>query len=129
MVAALDVLGSMLLVVGAAFAVIGGIGLHRLPDVFARMHAGGITDTLVATSMLAGLALRTLSSAVLRWQTVAAPDLATLKPFVVVGFKLLAIWFFLTVTSPTATHALARAALHLGIRPRVVEEENRPWRS
>lgn len=100
---ALDVVSGILLVGGAAFAIVGGIGIHRFPDCFARMHAGGITDTLVATSMLLGLALQ------------IEPGLVTVKLF--------AAWFFLTVTSPTSTHALAQAALHLGIRPKVVEQE------
>ena len=45
---ALDVLSWILLLGGGAFAVVGGIGLLRLPDMFSRMHGAGITDTLGA---------------------------------------------------------------------------------
>ena len=40
--------------------------------------------------------------------------------FTLVTVKLLFILFFLLFTSPTATHALARAALTGGLRPWVV---------
>lgn len=102
----LDTLSWILLVGGSFFALIGGIGLHRLPDFYTRMHAGGITDTLGAGLILAGLGLQ------------AGLTLA--------GFKILTVLFFLLVTSPTATHALAKAAGGMGIRPRLAKTEDRP---
>ena len=45
----------ILLLTGSSFAIVGGIGLLRLPDLFSRMHGSGITDTLGAGSILAGL--------------------------------------------------------------------------
>ena len=89
--------GDACLLIGTAFAVIGGIGILRLPDLFCRMHGAGITDTLGAGLILVGLALH------------AGPSLATVK--------CLAVLFFLLVTSPTSTHALAGAALSAGIKP------------
>ena len=47
-----DILGWGFLVAGAAFSLVGGIGLLRLPDLFTRMHAAGITDTLGAGLIL-----------------------------------------------------------------------------
>ena len=44
----LDVLSWLCLVSGALFGIIAGIGLVRLPDLFTRMHAAGIGDTLTA---------------------------------------------------------------------------------
>ena len=51
----LDALSWICIVSGSLFAVIGGIGLVRLPDVFTRMHGGGITDTAGAGLILIGL--------------------------------------------------------------------------
>lgn len=50
-----DVLSWILLLSGSAFALIGGIGVLRMPDVFTRLHAAGITDTMGAGLILAGL--------------------------------------------------------------------------
>ena len=41
-----DVVSWICILVGAAVALIGGLGILRLPDVFARMHGAGMIDTL-----------------------------------------------------------------------------------
>lgn len=92
-----EILVWLLLASGSVFAVIGGIGLIRLPDLFSRMHGSGVTDTLGAGLILAGLMLHSGAS--------------------LVTFKLAGVLFFLFLTSPTATHALARAAIEEGLRP------------
>jgi multicomponent Na+:H+ antiporter subunit G len=102
----LDSLSWACIVAGSAFAVVGGLGLLRLPDLYSRMHGGGITDTLGAGLILVGLMFRSGSS------------LATVK--------LVMILAFLLVTSPTATHAVARAALPADVNPEVVGEEDPP---
>ena len=94
----LDIVGWSLLALGSVMLFIGGIGLVRLPDVFARMHAAGIIDTLGAGAILAGLMIE------------AGLTLVTVKLALIVIFVLF--------TSPTSTHALARAALHGGVQPR-----------
>ncbi len=81
---------------GALICVIGGIGLHRLPDFFSRTHAGGLTDTLGASLILLGLVLH--------------------SGLTLVSVKLLMIAFLLHLTSPTATHALVKAAYSRGVR-------------
>ena len=86
-----------LVLLGSAFAVIGGIGVIRLPDFFARMHGAGITDTLGAGLILIGLMLQ------------AGLTLVTVKLVMILIF----LWF----TSPTATHALAKSALMSGLKP------------
>jgi len=91
-------LAALLLISGASFALIGGIGLVRLPDLFSRMHGSGITDTLGAGLILSGLSL--------------------LAGWSLITVKLIGVFFFLLVTSPTSTHALARAALAEGVRPK-----------
>jgi len=92
-----EITGTVLVFAGAGFCLVGAIGVLRFPDLFARMHAAGITDTLGALLVLAGLAF------------FAGWSLALAKLFFILWF----LWF----TSPTATHALAKAALHAGRKP------------
>ena len=103
----LDVLSWICLLGGSFFAVIGGIGLLRLPDFFCRIHGGGITDTMGAGLVLLGLMLHA-------W--IGLPD-ADLQFKSLVTVKLLMILFFLLVSSPTSAHALARAAISHGLDP------------
>ena len=86
-----------LLIAGSVFAIIGGIGICRLPEFFSRMHGAGITDTMGAGLILLGLMVQ------------AGVSLVT--------FKLIVILFFLLVTSPSACHALAHSALAHGLKP------------
>ncbi|MAA73936.1 MAG: sodium:proton antiporter [Salinisphaeraceae bacterium] len=89
----------LLLSAGGLLAVIGGIGTFRMPDLYTRMHAASVTDTGGMLLIMAGLLVQAGLS--------------------LVSFKLLLIVFFLLFTSPVATHALARAALHEGHKPRL----------
>lgn len=93
----LGVLSWILLLSGGAAGVIGGIGLLRFPDFYSRLHAGGITDTLTALLIVGGLVLQ--------------------SGFSLLTLKLLLILLFLLFTTPTATHALARAAWSGGVEP------------
>lgn len=93
----LDILSWICLLAGGALGIIGGIGIHRFPDFYSRLHAVGITDTLCAMLILLGLGLQS------GW------SIAT--------FKLALIFVFLFFTSPTASHALANAAQHSGLKP------------
>ena len=75
---------------GVFFLVMGTIGVLRFPDFYTRMHAAGKCDTLGSLLIVIGLALYggfTLGSA-----------------------KIIAIAVFIFMTSPTATHAIAKAA-------------------
>ena len=56
---AIDLLSWIFLVAGSFFAVVGGVGLLRLPDFFSRMHGGGMTDTMGAGLILTGLMFQT----------------------------------------------------------------------
>lgn len=99
----LDYLGAALLLLGSFFVVVGGIGVLRMPDVFTRMHAAGLTDTMGSFFILTGLMLEAGISGV------------TLRLVMILGF----LWF----TGPVATHALAKAALHGKVEPVVHEDE------
>ena len=94
---AVDLVSWILLIAGSLFCVIGGIGLLRLPDFFSRMHGAGITDTLGAALVLAGLMVQ------------AGLSLLTVK--------LIMILIILWLTSPTSTHAIAKAARMSGLDP------------
>lgn len=53
----IDLIAGILLLIGAAFSLIAGIGLIRLPDVYVRMHAATKAGTLGAGLVLVALAL------------------------------------------------------------------------
>ena len=53
----MQLLGMALMVVGLFFLFVGAIGMLRLPDVFSRSHAVGLTDSLGGLFSLVGLAL------------------------------------------------------------------------
>ena len=97
MALALDLLSWVLILVGGAFGIIGGIGLLRLPDFFSRIHAASLTDSICAPCIIAGLMLQ--------------------SGLTLVTVKLAFLIVFLFLTSPTAAHALAKAALHGGLEP------------
>lgn len=99
----LEVLSALLIVLGAAFCMIGGIGLLRLPEFYARMHGAGVLDTLGASLILLGLILQPAD-----WTVTA---------------KLVVILFFLIVTSPTAAHALIHAAHSSGHEPELADDQ------
>lgn len=97
----IEVLSWFFLLSGGAFCLIGGVGLLRMPDLYTRMHAASVTDTLGAMLILAGLMLQ-----------------AGLGQ---VTAKLLVILVLLFFTSPAATHALAKAARARGVKPMLDE--------
>ena len=106
----LAILVWLFLLAGSFFAIVGGIGIVRLPEFFSRLHGGGITDTLGAGLIMVGLLIHTLGCALTEPNTELVGHLLT-------AFKLVMILFFLTVTSPTACHALAKSALTQGLKP------------
>lgn len=94
---AIDIASWILLTLGGVSVLIGGIGALRLPDLFTRMHAASITDSMGAILILTGIMLQ------------AGLSLASIK--------LAAILLFLLLTSPTASNALAAAAMMAGNKP------------
>ena len=100
---ALDILSWIFFVAGGAFCVIGTLGLVRMPDFYTRIHAAGITDTVGAGSMLFAMMLQ--------------------SGFSLITAKLLMIVLLILFASPTATHALAKAALARGLKPLLAPKE------
>ena len=95
----LDGLSWICLIGGIVISVIGALGMLRLPDLFSRMHAAGMIDTLGIGLILIGLMFQ------------GGGFLVTIK--------LVFILLFIFFTSPAATHALAKAALHGRVKPQV----------
>ena len=94
-------IGQFSLLLGTFLIVSGGLGVLRFPDFFTRMHAAGITDTLATALILVGLMM------------MAGWSLAL--------FKLMLIMLFIMITSPTASHALAKSAVHGRLKPRLAD--------
>jgi multicomponent Na+:H+ antiporter subunit G len=103
---ALDVASWGCLLAGGFFCIVGGIGIIRMPDFYTRMHAVSVTETLGAGLILLGLILQ--------------------AGFSLVTAKLLMVGLLIFFTSPTATHALARAALGRGLEPLLGRPEEEP---
>lgn len=106
MSAVIDAASWACLAAGGIFCIIGAVGLVRMPEFFTRIHAASITDTLGAGLILLGLMLQ------------AGITLVTVK--------LLMIGVLILFTSPTATHALAKAGLTRGLKPLLAEDRSRP---
>ncbi len=97
MTALLDLLSWILLLGGGVLVLIGGVGVLRMPDLFTRIHAASLTESLGPVLILLALMLQ------------AGVSLVT--------FKLAMVLLFLLITGPTATYALANAALLAGHHP------------
>ena len=99
---ALDIASWALILAGSYFVLVGAIGLVRMPEVYTRMHAASVMDTLGIGLLFAGLMVQ------------AGVGLVTLKLLFI-----LVLFFFM---GPVATHALAQAALHAGVKPQLAED-------
>jgi multicomponent Na+:H+ antiporter subunit G len=100
-----DIVVATLLLVGCLFTLTGAIGVLRLPDVFARLHAATKTSTL-------GFSLIALGAGV-----ELADGASTTKLVLAVGC--------IFVTAPAAAHLVGRVAHRTGteIGPNTVADE------
>lgn len=96
---AIEILTWLMMMVGCFFVLITGYGLLKFPDLYTRIHAGGMADTLAAFLIFGGLALQ--------------------SGFTLVTVKLFFIVAFLFITSPTSTYALAQATFVAGLKPKL----------
>jgi len=88
-----EAVASVLILVGAAFALVGSIGLARLPDFFTRLHGPTKATTLgVGAIVVASLVHSAGASGG-------------------VSLRELAISLFLFITAPVSAHLLGKAAL------------------
>jgi multicomponent Na+:H+ antiporter subunit G len=103
MTAVIELLSGLCLLFGSVLCITGGVGLFRMPDFFSRVHASGVTETLAAPLLLVGLML----------QMELSLD----------SVKVIMILLVVLATNPTATHAMAKATLHGGLRPLVYDDD------
>ncbi|MHA7926060.1 MAG: monovalent cation/H(+) antiporter subunit G [Marinobacter sp.] len=92
----IEVLVSILLIMGAAFMVLASVGVLRLPDLPTRMHATTKAGALGAMLTMAGVAFHFGDS------TVVA--------------RAVAIVVFIFLTAPIAAHVIGRAGYFTGIK-------------
>ena len=102
MTLAVEIASWVLILLGSFFTIVGAFGMVRMPEIFTRMHAASVTDTLGVGFFILGMILQ------------AGFGLVTLKLVF-----LLILFFF---TGPVVTHALAQACLHEGIKPLLAED-------
>lgn len=93
-----EILVSLFLLVGSGFALIGSIGLVKLPDFFTRLHA----PTKATTLGVGGVLIASMIFFSNRGTGISLHELL--------------VTFFLFATAPVSAHLLVRAAKHLGLR-------------
>jgi multicomponent Na+:H+ antiporter subunit G len=91
-----------LILLGSFFTIVGALGLVRMPEVFTRMHAASVTDTVGVGFLIFGMSVQ------------AGLSLVTLK--------LLFLLLLFVFTVPVVTHALAQACLHEGVKPALAHD-------
>lgn len=95
----IQVSSTLFLLGGSFLCISGGVGILRFPDFYTRMHAVGVTDTLATAMILIGLMLH--------------------NPDFMVDIKLMIIMLMTIFISPTTSHALAKAAIHNKLMPKL----------
>ena len=111
MEALLHALSWIAVIGGLFFMLVGTFGVLRMPDVYTRLHAAGMTDTMGAGLLLLGMAFQTIID-MMHGET----------SYWLVLVRLVFVYAFLLFTSPIATHALARAGIAGGVAPWTNEE-------
>jgi len=88
------VAGNLFLIIGALFLFSAGLGVLRMPDTYNRIQTGTKATTLGTIMVLVGIAFLH-------------------PPWTL---KLIILIFFVMLTNPVSSHALARAAHTIGTR-------------
>jgi multicomponent Na+:H+ antiporter subunit G len=89
----MTIVGNVLILLGSAFLLLGGIGLLRMPDVYNRLQAGTKASTLGAMSVLLGSAF-------------LAPGIATKAVLLIV---------FIALSNPVSSSTIGRSAYKAGV--------------
>ncbi len=86
-----EILCSLLLLLGAAFVLLAGVGVLRMPDIYMRLQAATKASTLGVGCLLLGVGIYDADMAV------------TTRCLLIAGFVFL--------TAPVSAHVMARAAI------------------
>jgi multicomponent Na+:H+ antiporter subunit G len=92
-----EAIGCGLMLLGALLALLAGLGLLRMPDLYTRMSATSKASTLGAALLVLGAAL------------ILGTEPAVARAIAVIAF--------VTLTAPVAAHRIARAGYVTGVRP------------
>lgn len=99
----INIFSTFLIYLGLVAMLIGSIGIARMPDIYARLQAGGVSDTVGVILVLLGFLLRD-------------------------GFNfsdsflgLIVLFFF--VTGPIIAHSIAKSAFLLKVEPYQSEDQ------
>ena len=95
--AVFETIGFIFVFSGLFFVLTGSVGILRFKGFFARLHPAGVVDSLGAPMVLLGLVF--------------------IEGFTLVSLKLAILVVILLLTTPTACHALAKAAYSPDDRP------------
>jgi len=82
---------------GIFFMFFGVLGIVRFPDVYTRLHPAGKAGTAGVLSIFIGLMLY--------------------SGFSLLTLRIILITLFILITSPVASHSIARGAIESGIKP------------
>lgn len=91
------ILAGFFFALGIFYMVFGVLGIMRFPDVYTRLHPAGKAGTAGLLSIFIGLIIS-----------------SGFSPF---SLRIILITLFTVLTSPIASHAIARGALQSGIKP------------
>jgi len=90
----INILVSLFALGGIAFILLGAIGIHRMPDIYTRIHAASLIDTGGVTLITISLCI--YAAYINEWMAI---------------IKLILAYIFIIFTSPTASHAVAKMAI------------------
>ncbi len=93
----IDIVATILMVMGLFFMITGAVGLLRLPDFYTRLHATGKCDTLGEVLLIVGCMIY--------------------QGWSFVSVKLFFLMFFIFMANPVGTHAIMKAAYYTGLKP------------
>ena len=99
----MNIIATVLLIIGLVFFTGGAVGIIRFPDFYSRLHPAGKLDTAGLVTTMGALALYTASPF----------TLTTL----ITAVKIILIVVFVFITSPTAPHAIIDAGVRAGLPP------------
>lgn len=91
----IEIVSSVVIIIGVLFVVIGAVGLLRLPDFYIRISAITKAATVGVACIMIGVALYYNQMSM--------------------AFKAFAVIMFLLITSPIAAHIIGRAAYNEGV--------------